>query len=380
MKVKILLLLGLLIFSVAICGCMGEGKSETSQIKTQTESKVETTKSDKIKIIDCAGREVEVPRNAKRIVTLWINCVWYLAELNATDRLVGIDDYAKKYMFGEMGKKRGHWFIVNEKRYPHLKNLPDVGSYRDPNTELIRSLNPDVILVNWRSKETADMLQKKLGIPVVCIGGPGREYAFKSYRILGKILDKEDRAEELINYYKEKYKVIESRLPKDKKQKVFFCVQFQKSEVSLQTLMRYPPIEDAGGVEIRGEWKGKTTRGVFAEIPKEFIADWNPDVILIYARSKDKLILKVEDILNDPILKPTNAVKNKKVYYHWKTPFGYDPAHELWATYYIAKLLYPDKFKDIDMRKEGNEILKKFYGFDDLYDELCDHVPLYQWE
>jgi hypothetical protein len=41
---------------------------------------------------------------------------------------------------------------------------------------------------------------------------------------------------------------------------------------------------------------------------------------------------------------------------------------------YMAKIFYPDKFKDLDLEKEGNEIFKKFFGEDDLFSEYADTV------
>jgi iron complex transport system substrate-binding protein len=42
---------------------------------------------------------------------------------------------------------------------------------------------------------------------------------------------------------------------------------------------------------------------------------------------------------------------------------------------HMAKIFYPDKFKDnLDLEKEGNEIFKRFFGEDGLYTEMADDL------
>jgi hypothetical protein len=45
----------------------------------------------------------------------------------------------------------------------------------------------------------------------------------------------------------------------------------------------------------------------------------------------------------------------------------------------MAKLFYPEEFKDLDVEKECNEILERFYGNDGLYTEMSAHYDLYRW-
>jgi iron complex transport system substrate-binding protein len=80
----------------------------------------------------------------------------------------------------------------------------------------------------------------------------------------------------------------------------------------------------------------------------------------------------VEDIWSDPDLQTINAVKNRKVYY---TPaafymMGPEPPRAIIETFHMAKLFHPDKFEDLDLEKEGNEIFERFYGVDGLWTEI----------
>ncbi len=46
----------------------------------------------------------------------------------------------------------------------------------------------------------------------------------------------------------------------------------------------------------------------------------------------------------------------------------------------MAKLFHPDKFADLYVEKEGNEILKMADGVDGLYTEMAELCDLYRWD
>ena len=65
-----------------------------------------------------------------------------------------------------------------------------------------------------------------------------------------------------------------------------------------------------------------------------------------------------------------SAVKNGKVYTmpsfnNYSTNITYC----LMDAYFAGTILYPEQFKDIDMKTKGGEIMKKFLG-KDWYDEM----------
>ena len=41
---------------------------------------------------------------------------------------------------------------------------------------------------------------------------------------------------------------------------------------------------------------------------------------------------------------------------------------------YLAKIFYPEKLKDLDLEKEGNEVFEAFYGADGIYTEFADDL------
>jgi iron complex transport system substrate-binding protein len=100
-------------------------------------------------------------------------------------------------------------------------------------------------------------------------------------------------------------------------------------------------------------------------VAKEKLLQWNPKVLFL-----DLSTLQLEgeasglwEIQNDPVLKSLDAVQNRSVYavlpYNWYTKnFGSILAN----AYFIGKVLYPDRFKDVEAAAKADEIYKFLIG------------------
>ncbi len=89
----------------------------------------------------------------------------------------------------------------------------------------------------------------------------------------------------------------------------------------------------------------------------------------------------MDAVLSDPVLQSVNAVNNGSIY---PVMIGLSGkgilAESVTQVLYLAKLFHPDRFEDLDVEEEGNEILKTFYGVDGLYTELENEFQLYRWD
>jgi iron complex transport system substrate-binding protein len=83
----------------------------------------------------------------------------------------------------------------------------------------------------------------------------------------------------------------------------------------------------------------------------------------------------VDFILSAPELQSITAVKEKKVYkVFYPNCRGTPHDRNLINMYYMAKLLYPDKFSDVNIEVKGNEIMKKFLGVDGVFTEYMNYL------
>ncbi len=327
-------------------------------------------------ITDCAGRDVRIPERVEKIVDLaLLDGIRTMVELQIADRLVGINDCVKNFMYGEEGSTFGCWFVP-PKVAPQLKNKLSVGTCREPNVEFIRSLEPDLILAYASYAELADILEEQTGLPVVCIDASGC-LDFKMLRLVADIMGKQRRAEALITYAEGKVEKIvrmRSHLDETKRVKVFFWGW--PVQDAPKTIAPYDPIDLAGGLNVALQ-AGARPYEIY-DITKEQLAVWNPDIILLQWWTRKKVGVRIETILSDPALQTVSAVKSKRVYYSRSFMKGWDPAMGLCEILYLAKLFYPDLYCELDVEKEGNEILQRFYGVDGLYSDFLISSELHR--
>ncbi|HEC32236.1 MAG TPA: hypothetical protein ENI41_07080 [Deltaproteobacteria bacterium] len=328
-------------------------------------------------LIDMADRTVTVPRPIERIALVgMLNSLRTLVQLGAADKIV-VTSTVVRYIYDEPYKSK--YFSPLHRAAPELGELPRV-DYRDPSLEVILTLEPDVIL-SYGAYSNPDTIQAGTGIPTVCAAkSTGGDLSFEQLRLIGWVVGKEERAEELISYVNEKLdelREVTSEIPDSEKPKVYVAHLGGGAPKDITTAMvRYDPVEIAGGINVARECVG----GCVVTVSKEQIIKWNPDIILMGSNPSKEHRVSIEDVLSDPVLQSVNAVKNKKVYYTKGCMIGWDPATVTTEAFYFAKLFHPDKFKDLDVEETCNEILEKFYGVDGLYTEMAEKCDLYRWD
>ena len=245
------------------------------------------------------------------------------------------------------------------------------------NPELTASLRPDIVLGHIPGNP--ETYQGKVYTPCVAWGQSGftsmeigRERTCVCFNFFGGVLDKQEEAEEMISFINEKYDMvtdITSQIPDSEKPKA--CVVKGKGAVSaghgsLGSGSGCIPYDDAGAISLRKDL------GVTTDISVEQLVTWNPDVIFISKSRAGTPSLTIEQVLADPKLQTVNAVKTGSVYYITGC-YCWEPIQRMVTNaMYMAKIFYPDKLKDLDAEKEGNEVFERFYGVDGLWTEMAD--------
>ncbi|MCS7130688.1 MAG: iron ABC transporter substrate-binding protein [Archaeoglobaceae archaeon] len=327
----------------------------------QPESK-ESEKSleEKIIITDLAGRSVEVPKNVSKVVAIGPGALRLVVYLQAVDKVVGVENAEKAWEVYTRPYR-----LAN----PQLSELPTigVGGTDDPqsNVEELMKLKPDVIfaVVNARY---ADNLQEKTGIPVIVIdygtlGNFRTTQLFESLRVMGKVLGKEKRAEEVINYIEDIVKDLNSRSKDaEKPAKVYVgALGFKGQHGITSTNCRFPPFEVNNITSENIACKVNTTAHIFVD--KEFLLREQPEIIFL---DLGNLRLVKEDYSKDKTFyQSLKAFKDGKVYGIYSFNFyNTNVEQALVNSYWVGKVLYPEKFKDVDVKEKANEIYRFFVG------------------
>ncbi len=378
-----IIFIGLLIAALVVAsGCADKSSSDKDQNGSASAEASGVSGADKaaesgaFTLTDGFGREVTIPENVTRVVCSGAGCLRYLVYLQAQDDVVGVDSMEKKE-----NKNDGRPYVYAN---PQLKNYPLIGEARgkdDP--EKIIEVNPQVILkasmIGQAAAPTAteaEVLQDKTGIPVVSFpyGSLNNETqkaeVYSSLRIMGKAVGKQERAEEVINYINATMQDLENRtadIPESERKTAYIGgVGMAGAHGIIATEPAYAPFLWVNANNVAA---GMGTE--HADIAKEALIDWDPEYIFVDVGT---LQLGNEgaigELKNDTSLAGLSAVKNKKVY--GVIPYNfYSTNYEsvLADAYFIGKVLYPDRFEDIDPEAKADEIYTFFVGkpvFSDL--------------
>ncbi|MEM0203941.1 MAG: iron ABC transporter substrate-binding protein [Archaeoglobaceae archaeon] len=349
---KISILVALTLLALALAGCVQQAQQSAEG---------------KIKVKDLAGREVSVPKNVEKIVAIGPGALRLVVYLQATDKLVGVEDAEKRWETYTRPYR-----LAN----PQLAELPTigVGGPDDPkaNVEEIIKLKPDVIFAVVNA-QYAEALQEKTGIPVIVInygtlGNFRTTELFESIRLMGKVLGKEKRAEEIIAYIESVVKDLDNRTKDaERNWKVYVgALGFKGQHGIVSTTCRFPPFEVNNVFGENVACKVNSTAHIFVD--KEFLLKEQPDIIFL---DLGNLHLVKEDYKKDrSFYESLKAFKNGEVYGIYSFNFyNTNVEQALVDSYWIGKVLYPEKFRDIDIRKKANEIYEFFVG-KGLYDEI----------
>lgn len=326
---------------------------------TQTSSTTTTTQgsSGSITVVDALGRKVTLPHVAQKVVVTDDEVAELVQLLGAADKVVGIEPSIKT---------RGY--------FPQMADKPVTGSqFRGLNYELLMKLKPDVVIM-MDVGPVGKIIDKlnKIGIKCVVISIDPAKIP-QTLRILGKILGKEKRAEAALKWWNQKWEELEQRLAPLKgkpKLKVFVGMGFAPSKkLPLHTwgkLAKWNYILDRLNMVNIAASKLKT----HGEVDEEFVAEENPDVIIIgdwsdnwlgYTKNTTALArAMLENVLNDPALRNVNAVKEHHVYIMHYVMLG--SFRSVIGAYYLAKALYPNLMKGINPDQIQKEYFEKWLG------------------
>ena len=303
-----------------------------------------------VKIKDMLDRTVEVPEIVERVVGIESGALRLLVYLNCTDKVVGVED-----LEADGGKPYNY-------AHPELAELPNIGPQHGGDAELIIAQEPEVIFWTYTTIGKADELEEKTGIPVVALDygdlDNNKEIFYENLRLVGKVMGKEDRAEELITYIETTIKDLDDRtkdFTAEQKQKVYVGgVSYYGNHGILSTEPKYSPFAYVNANNVASEIGLE-----HADIDKEKLIEWDPEIIFV---DEAGLYLVNED-LKDEAYASIQAVKNGELYgvmpYNWYT---INFATVLANAYYVGKVLFPAKFTDVDPETKADDIYQNLLG------------------
>ncbi len=320
-----------------------------------------------ITIKDMAGRTVTIPKQIDRIVALHAS-LRYVVYLQAFDKVIGVENVEKQgIMRGNPAVGKGYWNVIKEK----VKDIPSIGEGgpgKLPDFEKLISVKPDIVITF--EVDSAEHIQRKTGIPVIVVQYAGTEEfniedIMNTFTFLGKLLDKEKRAEELNDYIKHIMADLNKRTKGLNKPKVYIgAISARGSHGITSSEAQYPPLQWLNVINVVDE----TGKKGHVFIDKEKLLVWNPDYLFIDTGGIN--LVQEDYIKNKEFYLKLKAVKEGRVYSVFPYNFYRTNLEILFAnSYFIGKVIYPERFKDIEPEKKAGEIFRKFLG-KDIYNDL----------
>lgn len=309
---------------------------------------------------DSAGRTVEVPYEVKTIAISGPLTQIYALPL-AGDMLVGVSrrfaEDAKAYLPAEIYDKA------------EIGQL--YGGKGELDLEALLAAAPDVVIDVGEAKKTIkedmDSLTEQTGIPFVHIDATVAT-APQAYRMLGELLGRQEKAEELAAYCQDILDMTEQMMAKvdaeGKRKTMLYCLGDAGINVIAEGSFHAETVNTMS--QNLAVLEDVVSRGTGNEVDLEQILAWNPEVIVFGPESI------YETVGEDPAWASLKAIAENNYYEEPSGPYGWLSSPPSVQRYlgllWLGKLLYPE-YAEYDLQEKVTEYYKLFYGCD-LTDEM----------
>ncbi len=330
--------------------------------------------SKNISITDMIGRNVSLNNVAKRVVAIGPGALRLYCYVGSVEKVVGIEQI-------ENNNPTGRPYILANPSLSDLQVIGPGGPNNSPDAEKILAVKPDVIFTTYGTdKSTADELQAKTGIPVVVISyGKVSTFdpnVYESIKIIGEITGDQERAKEVVEFMKICENDLNDRtkdITDSQKLSTYVGALSAKGSHGIESTQGNYSLFNAVNAKNVVDETGKSGSIM---IDKEKLIQWNPNKIFIDFGGLN--IVKEDYKKNPEFYNTLSAVKNNEIYS--LLPYNYYTTNidtAIADAYYIGKVLFPEKFLDIDPEKKADEIYKFLLG-KELYEQMSKDFGEFQ--
>lgn len=304
-----------------------------------------------ITVTDCANRNVLIPKKITRIACMYLFAGHAVTMLGRGDDIVAVSN----------GLKRVSLLLDI---CPSIKNAMVPKAQGALNMEELLNSDPDVLFIAGDMAGNRGEMEKldRFRVPAVIIHYSDMESQQKAISIIGKVIGREEKAEEYNSFYRKtvnRIKSVTDKLPEDKKLRLYYS-ENEATRTTLDNDLSADWLRVTGIINVALNHPGNILEGKnFVGI--EQILIWNPQVILASEPEALKLMLE------DRKWRAIDAVKDGRVYQmpiaisRWGHPGSIEtPMAILWT----AHKLYPSLFPEINMETETKNYYKHFFNYD----------------
>jgi len=355
-------LLGLLIVVLLTAACAPLSAAHEEQSITQAaQAEVPdgtTASTAGFSVTDALGREVIFEAYPEKIVLAG------KLRTMIVDFLYLFESSAQKILAIETGGQTPDNFIALLDEDIDNKYSLEKGA----SAEQIAPLLPDLVILKTSMKESIGDALETIGITVVYVDFETVEQIYRDIRILGQVLNENERAELIVENYQDLYNEFSAYVQTGQEKNTVLLMQVSDAEnqyayevPSVSYLQTYM-VEAAGGEAV---WKEAAQAGGWNEVNLEQVNAWNPQRIFVI-NYQAKAVEIVSALTDSQPFSSLDAVKNGQVkafpldYLSWDQP---DPRWILgysWLVYQIN----PGAVERDYMLAKVTEFYQFFYGLE----------------
>ncbi|HVP15402.1 MAG TPA: ABC transporter substrate-binding protein, partial [Terriglobales bacterium] len=315
-----------------------------------------------IRVVDAAGRTVELAQSPQRIVVIGRGPYMALDLLylfpGVSRRLVGLET---------RGGSGSDFLPLVDSSFARKAGLTS------PGPEQIAALHPDLVLMKANTAEATGATLAEVRVPIVYLGLETPEQFDRDVANLGTLLGQPGRAREITAYYHSRLARIRQgwrNVPEERRPRVLVAEYNERGgaaavRVPARPWMQTIEVEAAGGRPVWLDSAEPTNGWTITNL--EQIARWDPDAIVLVIWHTLDPARVLARLAADPQWRALRAVRTGRLHafpadvYGWDTP---DPRWLLGMTW-MAKTLYPDRFRSLDVGREVHDFFATLYGMSD---------------
>lgn len=286
-----------------------------------------------------------------RIASPWPAQNTIIAMLGYGDNLVGTSMVAKK-------------IPLFRQSLPHIENVPvvSVNSGHEISPEQIIALGVDMLFVPQNMTVPQQALLKQAGVRVLAFEANSMQALTHRVQQTADVLgpDAQQKAQQYQRYFDRNVALVAERLknlPASQRVSLYHSMGNPLTTTGRPSLNQ-DWIDLGGGKNVAETWFGQGKKNRSGEVALEQIVSANPAVI-VAMNKRD-----AETILTSPQWAGVEGVIHHRVYVNPKGMFWWcrETSEEALQFLWLAKTLYPQRFADVDMRKETRDFYQQFFG------------------
>lgn len=290
------------------------------------------------------------PEPALRIATPWPAQNAIIMMLGYGSNITGTSRVAKQIpLFRQM--------------LPQIDNVPVIGTTggNELNIEQILSLRTDILFIHDGIRVPQQEVLTQAGVRVLAFKANSMDALRERVKLTGEALgpDAAEKAAQYERYFRDNIRRVQERLknvPASARLRVYHSMG-NPLYTSGRPSLNQDWMDLAGAVNVAGNWFPAHS-SANGEGSSEQIIAADPQVIIAMNRRD------AEFIQQSPQWQSIDAVRNGRIYTNPRGMFWWcrETSEEALQFLWLATVLYPDAFADIDMRNETATFYQTFYG------------------